>query len=129
MDETRERLRDLSARLVELHRALLAHARRAYEGTYGPTTAHELLRLVIDHEEFAWLRLLSSMIARIDEALDADGSTAEMDAERFFRETYRLLRAGGSRVFEEKYRDALQQSPEAVMAHADVMRVLPASRP
>ena len=43
------------------------------------------------------------MIARIDEALDAYGSAAEVDIESFFRETYRLLRSGATGVFEAKY--------------------------
>lgn len=129
MDEARKQLRDLNARLVALHAALLGCERRAYEETHGPTTGAELLRLLLDHEAFAWLRSLSAMIARIDDALDADGAAADVDAESFFRETHRLLRSGGSAAFDTKYHDALQRSPDVVMAHADVMKVLPASRP
>jgi hypothetical protein len=81
--------------------------------------------LLLEDEEFAWLRSLSAMIAQIDEALDGDEpvSTAAVDA--FVGETYRLLRAGAGGAFETKYREALQRSPEVVMAHADVMKVLP----
>jgi hypothetical protein len=104
VDEGRERLRELSARLVALHAALLGCERRAYEAAYGPMEAAELLRQLIHHDQFAWLRLLSAMIARIDEALDADGSTAKVDVESFFGEADRLLRSGGSGVFEAKYR-------------------------
>jgi hypothetical protein len=129
VDEGRERLRQLSARLVALHAALLGCERRVYEAMYGPTEASELLRQVIHHDQFAWLRSLSGMIVRIDEALDADGSAAEVDVESFFGEADRLLRSGGSGAFETKYRDALQGSPEAVMAHAEVVKVLRASRP
>ncbi len=124
MDEQRRRLRDLSARLVALHAALLSRERRAYEEAHGPTSGADLLRLVVDHEQFAWLRSFSALIARIDDALGADESAAAVDTASFLRETYRLLRSGRNGVFEEKYRDALQQSPEVVMAHADVLRML-----
>ena len=128
MDERRARLRDLGGRLLGLHAVLLAVERRAYEAVHGPTDAVALLRLVIDHEHFAWLRALSAMIARIDEALDADPATIAVDVERFVREAHGLLRSAGDGAFERRYRDVLQQSPEAIMAHAEVMKVLPASR-
>jgi hypothetical protein len=125
LEEERKQVRDLSARLVALHAVLLGYERRAYEETHGPTRAADLLRLVVDHEQFAWLRSLSSLIARIDEALDADESAAEANLESFFREIYRLLRSDENAVFGEKYREALQKSPDAVMAHAEVMKILP----
>jgi hypothetical protein len=128
VDERRARLRDLGGRLLGLHAVLLAVERRAWEAMHGPTDAVALLRLVIDHEHFAWLRALSAMIARIDDALDADPATIAVDVERFVREVHGLLRSAGDGAFERRYRDVLQQSPEAIMAHAEVMKALPASR-
>ena len=128
VDDGRARLRDLGARLLELHTVLLAFERRAYEQSHGPADGGALLRLVIGHEHFAWLRALSAMIARLDEALDADPATVAVDVERFFREAHGLLRSAGDGAFARRYRDVLQRSPEAVMAHAEVMKVVPASR-
>ena len=128
MEEQPERLRQLSARLIALHAALLAYQRRIYEAAYGPTEGAELLRKLMQHEEFAWLRALSGLIARIDEALDRRRRPAEVDAEPFFAEVERLLRSGGNGSFETKYRAALQESAEAVIAHAEVVRLLKASR-
>jgi hypothetical protein len=124
----REQLGDLRARLLALHAALLDYERRAYEETYGPTRAGELLQLLVRHDQFAWLRSLSTLITGIDEALDAHGSAAAVDMESYFEEVGRLLRSGGSGAFEVKYHDALQQSADAVMAHAEVMKVMPPSR-
>ena len=90
------------------------------------TEIGELLKLVINHEQFAWLRALSAMIARIDDKVDAQEPISKDDAEGIFREAYRLLKSGGSGEFQDKYRTALQESPDVVMAHADVSRVLPA---
>jgi len=119
-----ERLRDLRTRLTQLHRMLLAEERGAYEGAYGPVaSSHQLLQLVLHHEQFAWLRALSAMIAAIDAALDeTDGVAA--DAGAFLRQTHDLLRSGGSSPFETKYREALQRSPDVVMAHAAVVKLL-----
>jgi len=126
VDDGRERLRQLSGRLVGLHAALLARERLAYEAAHGPTDAAELLRQVIHHEQFAWLRSLSMVIARVDEAVDAQGATAA--GEMLFAEVDRLLRSGRDDAFATRYRAALQAFPEVVMAHAEVVRVLAASR-
>ncbi len=75
MKRERASLRDLSARLLRLHAALLERARRSYEHRHGAVTPRDLLPLLIHDEHFAWLRPLSGMIAGIDEVVD----TAEVD--------------------------------------------------
>jgi len=124
MPEQRGDLKTLSARLMSLHAALLESERHAYEETYGPTKPAELLRLLLNDPYFAWLRPLSGIIAQIDEALDPRATTAAFDASTLFEAAQTLLRSGGSSAFQTKYRDALQKSPEVVMAHADVVKVL-----
>jgi hypothetical protein len=41
-----------------------------------------------------------------------------------FREAYRLLKSGAGGDFQDKYNLALQDSPDVIMAHAAVSRVL-----
>lgn len=120
------RLRDLSTRLVRLHKVLLDRERRAYEQRHGPIPSGELLRLVLFDEQFSWLRVLSAMIAEIDAIVDAEELEHE-NVQNVFREAYRLLKSGGAGDFQDKYHVALQESPDVVMAHADVSRILPAS--
>lgn len=124
MDQERERLRDLSARVVRLHKALLDRERRVHEDRHGPIPPAELFRLVLHDEQFAWLRSLSTLIARIDEMVDADDPISKEHEQAAFAEAYRLLKSGGSHGFSDKYRDALQESPDVVIAHAEVSRVL-----
>jgi hypothetical protein len=124
VDEERDRLRDLSRRLLRLHKVLLECERREYEDRYGPVDSGELFRLVLEHERFAWLRILSRMIAQIDAAVDAEEPLGAADADRALRESYRLLKAGGPGEFQDRYQEALQRSPEVVMAHAEVSKLL-----
>ena len=84
----------------------------------------ELLQLLLHDEHFAWLRSLSMLMARIDALVDADESVADDEAQGVLRETYRLLKSGESGVFQDKYRDALQESPDVVMAHAGISELL-----
>jgi hypothetical protein len=120
-----QRLTDLRTRLLQLHKLLLDEERSAYEATYGPVASgHELLQLVLYHEHFTWLRSLSGMISAIDAALDeAEGGLVDADVERFLGQARGLLRSGGNGPFETKYREALQRSPDVVMAHAEVIKL------
>jgi hypothetical protein len=106
---------------------LLDREREAYEDRHGPIPPAELFRLVLDDEAFAWLRTLSGLIADIDTAVDTDEPMTHEIAQRAFRATHRLLKSAETGTFQDRYRIALQDSPDVVMAHADVSRVLPAS--
>ena len=123
-DDDRERLRDLSSRVVRLHKLLLDRERHAYEALHGPIPPGQMFRLVLHGEQFAWLRALSAMIARIDDRVDAEEPISKDDVQAMFGAAYRLLKSGGSGEFQDKYRTALQESPDVVMAHADVSRLL-----
>ena len=138
MPESRDDLKTLSTRLVALHAALVDYARQAYEETHGPTQAAELLQLLLNDRQFTWLRPLSGIIAQIDETLDPrrtledtrdpnaapGGASGTVDAKHFFDATQRLLRSGEIGPFQTKYREALQRSPDIVMAHANVVKIL-----
>jgi hypothetical protein len=121
---TDERLRALSLALVRLHRLLLDRERQAWEHRHGPVAAAQLLRLTLEAEEFAWLRPLSGLIAMIDAAVDAREPLLESDVDSLFSTAYRLLKSGEAGIFQAKYHDALQTSPEVVMALAEVSKIL-----
>jgi len=122
-----DRLRELHDRLLRLHAALLDRERRAWEAAHGRVTSGRFLQLLIHDDAFAWLRPLSGIIAAIEAALDEDELPA--DVEIFFRDAQRLLRSGESAAFATKYHRALQESPDIVMAHADVVKTLPRAGP
>jgi hypothetical protein len=124
MTDTRDDLRALGDRLLALHGALLKYERADYEATHGPTKPGELLRLLLNDAHFAWLRPLSGMVAQIDEALDPRQPAPDADVPRLFRAAQQLLRSGDEGVFQTRYRDVLQASPEIVMAHAEVVKLL-----
>lgn len=124
VDDGVKKLRDLNVRMIRLHKVLLDRQHEAYERDYGPVMPARLLQLVLTSEQFAWLRPLSDLMARIDEAVD-DSETSRTTIEGLFREVHGLLRSNRQGAFETRYRDALQESPDVVIAHADVVRALP----
>src|SRR5580698_5187184 len=68
----REKLVALRLSLLGLHKELLDMERRDYERLHGKVNTGELFRLVIDHEQFAWLHNISEFVVRIDESLAAE---------------------------------------------------------
>ena len=126
----RNRLRELRARLLGLHKVLLDDARVAYEmdrGRIGSTA--KLLQLVINDPWFAWLHPLSELVVRIDETIEPDSPATEADGAALVEQVERLLTpAETGETFARRYFEALQRQPAVVLAHADVRRVLKAMR-
>jgi hypothetical protein len=122
-------LRDLRNKLLHLHRALLDTERIAYEQLRGRVSSGELLQLVIEHEQFAWLHRISELIVQIDEMLEADEPLSLDDVQNLIADVRTLLTPSEvGNAFERKYYDALQREPSVVLAHADVSELLASNK-
>lgn len=126
--ETRERLRGLRTSMLRLHKMLLDAERDRYQDVHGRKLGgHELLKLVLHDEWFAWLRPMSGLVVRIDELLEAvDDPATEPDGLALLQEARNMLQAEeDAEGFRGNYHQALQRDPAIVMAHAGVTRHLP----
>ena len=128
-DITRDELKELRHGLLRLHKSLLDMERRGYERARGQiSNSYEFLQLVLKDPWFDWLHRLSELIVQIDETLDnrdPDQSTTEDDAKAFLARAKNLLApAETGSEFQKNYFLALQQSPDVVLLHADLMRLL-----
>ena len=126
----RSRLNDLRHALLSLHKMLLEKEREAYARVHGQVTSGEMLRLVLEHEQFAWLRFISGLVVRIDELLDEDDPLDQNEADSVLAEARKLLTPLEiSKSFEEKYQAALQSDPATIMKHRDIRELINSSRP
>jgi hypothetical protein len=117
-------LRDLRRGLLHLHKVLLDSERAAYERAHGVVSVGELLQLVINHEQFAWLHTISELIVRIDETLDPKEPATVEDAKALLSQVQALLTPDETGTeFQRKYYTALQREPDALIAHREVMLV------
>lgn len=126
---TRDALKDLRQQLLRLHKTLLDLERRDYERARGRiSNSYEFLQLVLKDPWFDWLHRLSELIVQIDEALDtrdADSPLTEDDAKALVERARTLLApAETGSEFQKNYFLALQQSPDVVLLHSQIMRVL-----
>lgn len=120
----RQKLVALRVTLLRLHKTLLDMERREYERTNGRVTTGELFRLVIDHEQFAWLHNLSEFVVRLDEALSAEEPVTAEDthgAITLARKMFAPSESGDA--FQKRYFDAIQRDPRVVMEHAELARL------
>ena len=117
-------LRDVRVRLLHLHQTLLDMERKSFETTHGRVNSGELLELVLNHAQFAWLRIISALVVEIDEMLAADEPASVADMVNLISAARQLFAESGNQEFQQKYQAALQQEPDVVMAHAALMKLL-----
>ena len=119
-----ERLQSLRSQLLSLHHALLEMERRNFEKMFGRLTSGELLQLVINHAQFAWLRVISALVVQIDELLDREEPVTLADIQDVTTQARALFTSSGNEEFRAKYELALQQHSEVVMAHSALMKLV-----
>ncbi len=124
-----QHLRNLRNKLLRLHQVLLDTERIAYEQVRGRVSSGELLQLVIEHEQFAWLHRISELVVQIDEMLQADEPVSLDDIQNLITYARTLLTPSETgNVFARKYYNALQREPGVVLAHAEVSEVLASTK-
>jgi hypothetical protein len=128
-EATSSQLKQLRQGLLKLHKLLLDLERLGYERARGPiANSYEFLQLVLKDPWFDWLHQLSEMIVQIDEALDsirAEKSATEEEALALISRARSLLSPSeeGSQ-FQKNYFLALQQSPDVVLLHSEIVKLV-----
>ena len=123
-EATLQHLRELRGKLLHLHKTLLDMERKDFERDFGRVTSGELLQLVINHAQFAWLRMISALVVQIDEMLSAEEPATLNDVKNVLEQARSLFTSSADEVFREKYQAALQREPAVVMAHSEVAKGL-----
>jgi hypothetical protein len=120
----REKLVELRLTLLRIHKTLLDMERREYERANGKVNTGELFRLVIDHEQFAWLHNISEFVVRLDETLAGEVPVTPADTQSAFQLARKMFAPSESGdAFQKRYFDAIQRDPEVVMEHAELARL------
>ncbi|MEX0272515.1 hypothetical protein AB3R30_25715 [Leptolyngbyaceae cyanobacterium UHCC 1019] len=118
-------LTDIRIKLLHLHKLLLDTERIRYEQVRGQVSKGELLQLVINHDQFAWLHRLSELIVQIDELIHSDEPITSEAISALIADVRILLtpdEAGND--FAMRYDAAFQRNPDVVLAHADLVTLL-----
>src|SRR3954468_2398292 len=123
----KDQLSAVRNQLLRLHKILLEIERLRYERTNGRIDdLFQLLNLTINDPAFAWLRPLSALIVSIDEKMeDKDNLLTDASAKTLLREVRELVTPSQTgNDFQRNYHWALQESPDAVVAHGATIKLL-----
>ncbi|QQS41930.1 MAG: hypothetical protein IPM63_03010 [Acidobacteriota bacterium] len=114
-------------RLLWLHKILMDWDRARYEAQHGPQTAGKFLEMLLSEPRFEWLRVLSTLIVRIDEAFDLDDGVSMEMLEGFRQEIRDIFdeESGEYGNFQARFREARPllndtgRLTEEILAHID----------
>jgi len=122
--EKKDRLKASRDLLLKLHKAMLDLERELYEGIHGQQTAGQFLNLLLENDDFAWLRRFSLLIVEIDELFDQKDGIAVEDIDAAQSKVAELVRMeGGDDYFVDKYKYALQHSVEAASLQSELRSI------
>ena len=127
-ETTTNQLKQLRQGLLRLHKLLLDLERRGFERARGRIgNSYEFLQLVLKDPWFDWLHRLSELIVQIDEALNtltSESPATEEDVRALISRARLLLAPAESGTeFQKNYFLALQQSPDVVLLHSELVKL------
>ena len=132
-EQDRATLTELRTLLLQLHKTLLDWQRHEYEQDHGRMQTTQLLHVMMNDPEFSWLRSMSGLIVRIDEALDTKPRGGEpkpdMESGPLMAAARELIAPEAGSPYAQRYHAALQELPDAVLAHRDLVTLLKLQRP
>ncbi len=122
-ERTIEQVKEVRNALLQLHKILLEYQRHVWERTGGPIeNSYQLLNLVLHDPYFAWLHQLSELVVQMDEWQDAEEATEDAAAALLEQARTLVAPAETGDEFHQKYFEAMQQSPDVVLAHSEVVK-------
>ena len=111
--------------LLRLHKTLLEWERGQYERIHGRQSNTALLTAFLQDQQFAWLRPMSQLIVRIDELLEDQQPPASDEVAAVVAQLELLTTPSETgNDYARRYYTALQENPESVFAHRDVVELL-----
>jgi len=122
-----EKLKNARNILLKLHKSMLDLEREMYEGLNGPITPAQFVTLLMEDDDFAWLRKFSSLIVEIDEMFASKEGYADGLVEANLQKVTELANMSEEDdYFKAKYQFALQRSPDSAGLHSQLKQLLQA---
>lgn len=123
--EDAEKLKNARDLLLKLHKSMLDLDREIYEGIHGKLNATEFLNLLLEDEDFAWLRQFSMLIVEIDEMFDLKtDQTVEMIDVNLKKVKELVEMKEDDEYFRAKYQFALQRDSDVASLHSELKALL-----
>jgi len=116
-----EMLKNARNILLKLHKSMLDLERTMYEGIHGQTTPSQFVNLLMEDEDFAWLRKFSTLIVEIDEMFASkEGIEPGMIEANLLKVRKLVEMTEPDEYFRAKYQFALQRDPDSAGLHSQL---------
>lgn len=120
-----EQLQNARNILLKLHKSMLDLEREMYEGLNGQVTPAQFVNLLMQDDDFAWLRKFSILIVEIDEMFASKGGYSEDLVDANLQKVRELAEMSETDdYFKAKYQFAIQRSPDAAGLHSQLKAAL-----
>ncbi|MGB2750896.1 MAG: hypothetical protein WBC19_02470 [Pyrinomonadaceae bacterium] len=123
--ENAEKLKNARNILLKLHKSLLDLEREMYEGIHGELTPVQFVNLLMEDEDFAWLRKFSTLIVEIDEMFASkEGIEAGMIEANLEKVAELVEMREPDEYFKAKYQFSIQRDPDAAGLHSQLRTLM-----
>lgn len=123
--ENAEKLKNARNVLLKLHKSMLDMEREMYECIHGQTTPVQFVNLLLEDEDFAWLRKFSMLIVEIDEMFASkEGIEAGMIEANLLKVQELTEMKEPDEYFRAKYQFAIQRDPDSAGLHSQLKAAL-----
>jgi hypothetical protein len=104
--------------LLALHKSIIDAGRAEIEQREGRKVAPaEMLQLLVGDARFAWLSAMTTLIVRLDEAMEPDAEESVETVVAFALDLLTPDNKPSANTFRTAYAEQLQSSPAVVLAH------------
>jgi hypothetical protein len=115
--------------LLSLHKSLVDFERSLYEGMHGPVTSGQFLNLLLENNDFAWLRKFSTLIVDIDEMFAQKDGFGDEAVDTHLAKLRQLITMDDhDEDFVASYQRALLQDVDAAAKHGELRNLLATDR-
>ena len=120
--ENVEKLKNARNLLLKLHKVMIDFERVVHERLHGPLTAGQFLNVLIENEDFAWLRKFSMLIVEIDEMFDLqDGISPDLVDANLAKIVELIEMREEDEYFRAKYQNVVQQHVDAAALQRELL--------
>jgi hypothetical protein len=120
-----EKLKSARNILLKLHKSMIDLEREMYEGINGQVTPAQFVTLLMEDDDFAWLRKFSILIVEIDEMFASKEGVPDERIDANLVKVRELADMSDTDdYFRAKYQFALQKSPDAAGLQSQLRSIL-----
>lgn len=123
--KTAETLKEARDLLLKLHKVMMDSERELHEGIHGPLSATQFLTVLLEDEDFAWLRKFSMLIVEIDEMFaQREGYSEEMVQANHVKVQELVEMRDPDEYFRAKYEYSLRSSAAAAALQSQLQELI-----